>query len=104
MNIMHVDFSQLSDGIVHTLAYPVIFMSIAANLAKLLQALKIKKYQKGGTVSLSYWVIAFISGAYWVVYGVVIFDLAIMISSSVGITATSTILIAYTYYEKKEKK
>ena len=101
---MYVDFSQLSDGIVHNLAYPVVFLSIVANLAKLLQALKIKKHQKGGTVSFSYWVIAFVSSTYWIVYGAVIFDLAIIISSSVGITATSTILIAYIYYEKTGKR
>ena len=97
-------FPELENGITHSLAYAVIFMSLVGSLAKILQALKIKKYKRGGTVSLSYWVIALISSSYWIVYGVVIYDTAIMVSSSVSLATTSTILIAYTYYETKGKK
>ena len=86
-----------------SLAFICIVMSIVNSLAKLHQTWKIRKHKKGGTVSVGYFTVSLITAFVFFLYAVSLWDTVLIIGGLIGMATTSSVIVAYNYYDGGKK-
>ncbi len=82
-------------------------MLIASSLLEfnpMLQAIKIVRLKKAKDVSIYTFIMIFIIGAMWLVYGIKIQSLPLIIGNCIKLFASTSVVIVYYIYKDKNKE
>jgi|TARA_Y100000310_G_C20447258_1_gene699027 MtN3 and saliva related transmembrane protein len=77
------------------------FLGVFAALSFFFQTIKIIKSKESKNVSLTTYIILFITALFWLMYGLSISDVPLIVSYIVGTLSTLSVIIVYFVYKKK---
>jgi MtN3 and saliva related transmembrane protein len=86
------------------LAITVTFLGVLAAFSFFFQTIKIIRSGESKSVSLTTYIILFITALFWLLYGISINDKPLIISYIVGTISTLSVIVVYFIYRKKVKK
>ena len=84
------------------LAVIVTFLGVLAAFSFFFQTIKIIRSKDSKSISLTTYIILFITALFWLLYGISINDVPLIISYIVGTLSTFSVIFVYFVYKKKK--